>query len=36
MVEGVLQKQDGVVAIRARRFKELRLAAALPPSHDFR
>jgi error-prone DNA polymerase len=35
MVEGVLQKQDGVVAIRARRFKELRLAAALPPSHDF-
>ncbi len=36
MVEGVLQKQDGVVAIRARRFKELRLAAPLPPSHDFR
>ena len=36
IVEGVLQKQDGVVAIRARRFKELRLAAALPPSHDFR
>jgi error-prone DNA polymerase len=36
MVEGVLQKQDGVVAIRARRFKALRLAAALPPSHDFR
>ena len=36
MVEGVLQKQDGVVAIRARRFRELRLAAALPPSHDFR
>jgi error-prone DNA polymerase len=36
MVEGVLQKQDGVVAIRARHFKELRLAAALPPSHDFR
>jgi hypothetical protein len=31
-----LQKQDGVVAIRARRFKELRLGAALPPSHDFR
>jgi error-prone DNA polymerase len=36
LVEGVLQKQDGVVAIRARRFKELRLGAALPPSHDFR
>jgi len=36
MVEGVLQKQDGVVAIRARRFKELRLGAPLPPSHDFR
>jgi error-prone DNA polymerase len=35
-VEGVLQKQDGVVAIRARRFKELRLGAPLPPSHDFR
>jgi error-prone DNA polymerase len=36
IVEGVLQKQDGVVAIRARRFTELRLAAVLPPSHDFR
>ncbi len=35
MVEGVLQKQDGVAAIRARRFRELRLAAALPPAHDF-
>ena len=35
-VEGVLQKQDGIVAIRARRFKELRLGAPLPPSHDFR
>jgi error-prone DNA polymerase len=36
IVEGVLQKQDGVVAIRARRFTELRLAAVLPPSYDFR
>ncbi len=36
MVEGVLQKQDGVTAIRARRFRSLRLATALPPSHDFR
>ncbi len=36
MVEGVLQKQDGVTAIRARRFRSLRLAASLPPSHDFR
>jgi error-prone DNA polymerase len=36
MVEGVLQKQDGVVAIRGHLFRELHLAAALPPSHDFR
>jgi hypothetical protein len=36
MVEGVLQKQDEMRAIRARRFKELLLATALPPSHDFR
>jgi len=36
MVEGVLQKQDGVTAIRARRFRKLRLDTALPPSHDFR
>lgn len=36
MVEGVLQKRDGVVNIRARRFEKLRLdATALPPSHDF-
>jgi error-prone DNA polymerase len=35
MVEGTLQKQDGVTAIRARRFAQLRPGAALPPSHDF-
>ncbi|HZO82739.1 MAG TPA: error-prone DNA polymerase [Candidatus Binataceae bacterium] len=35
IVEGALQKQDGVVAIRARRFVKLHPRAALPPSHDF-
>jgi error-prone DNA polymerase len=35
MIEGTLQKQDGVVAIRARRFARLRVNAALPASHDF-
>ena len=35
MVEGVLQTQDGVIAIRARRFKEIKLPGAVPPSHDF-
>jgi error-prone DNA polymerase len=35
MVEGVLQKRDGVLSIRARRFEELRLSSAIPPSHDF-
>jgi error-prone DNA polymerase len=36
MIEGVLQKQDGVVSIKAKRFEELKLSGALPPSHDFR
>jgi error-prone DNA polymerase len=35
LVEGILQKQDDVVAIRARRFAELKLGGALPRSHDF-
>jgi error-prone DNA polymerase len=35
MVEGVLQKHDGVVSIKAKKFEELKLSGALPPSHDF-
>ncbi len=35
MVEGPLQKQQGVIHVRARRFRELRLRGAIPPSHDF-
>jgi hypothetical protein len=35
MVEGPLQKQQGVIHIRGRRFRELRLRGAVPPSHDF-
>ena len=35
LVEGVLQKLDGVVSIRGRRFAELRLDTPLPKSHDF-
>ena len=36
MVEGPLQKQDGVIHIRGRRFTEVKMPAAMPPSHDFR
>jgi len=36
LVEGPLQKQDGVIHIRARRFTHLQLPASMPPSHDFR
>ncbi len=35
MVEGPLQKQQGVIHVRARRFREMRLRGAVPPSHDF-
>ncbi|HTY54164.1 MAG TPA: OB-fold nucleic acid binding domain-containing protein, partial [Candidatus Binataceae bacterium] len=35
LVEGVLQKLDGVASIRSRRFAELRVDAELPKSHDF-
>ena len=35
IVEGPLQKQQGVIHIRGRRFRELRLRGAVPPSHDF-
>jgi error-prone DNA polymerase len=35
LVEGVLQKLDGVVSIRSRSFAELRVDAELPKSHDF-
>ncbi|HVA80816.1 MAG TPA: error-prone DNA polymerase, partial [Candidatus Binataceae bacterium] len=33
--EGWLQQVDGVTAIRARKFAEVNLPAAIPPSHDF-
>src|SRR5215469_2235324 len=33
--EGVLQRVDGVTAIRARRFAEIKLPGPVPPSHDF-
>jgi error-prone DNA polymerase len=35
LVEGVMQKQDGVVSIRGQRFAELHVDASLPKSHDF-
>ena len=35
LAEGVLQQVDGVTAVRARRFAEIRLPGAIPPSHDF-
>jgi error-prone DNA polymerase len=35
MAEGVLQRIDGVTAIRARRFEEIKIPGAIPPSHDF-
>ena len=35
LVEGVIQKQDGVIGIRGRRFAEIKLDAPLPSAHDF-
>ncbi|HYA34530.1 MAG TPA: error-prone DNA polymerase [Candidatus Binataceae bacterium] len=35
-VEGWLQKQDGTIAVRGRRFAELRVTDHVPRSHDFR
>ncbi len=35
LAEGTLQKVEGVTAIRARRFAELKLDGTVPPSHDF-
>jgi error-prone DNA polymerase len=35
LAEGVFQQVEGVMAIRARRFAELTIADAVPPSHDF-
>ncbi len=35
LVEGVLQKQDGTIGIRGRRFAEIKLNAPLPSAHDF-
>jgi hypothetical protein len=35
MVEGVLQKQDNVISVRARRIRELSVTAAQTQSHDF-
>ena len=34
-VEGIMQKRDGVMLIKAQRFAELKLSGPLPPSHDF-
>lgn len=34
-IEGWLQKQDGVITVRARRFAKLTTSGSLPPSHDF-
>ena len=36
LIEGVVQRQDGVSALRGRRFGELKLPATLPAAHDFR
>lgn len=33
--EGPLQKQQGVIQVRGRRFRELRRRGAIPPSYDF-
>jgi error-prone DNA polymerase len=35
IAEGILQTADGVTAIRAQRFAELKLSGATPPSHDY-
>ncbi len=35
LAEGVLQQVDGVTAIRARRFEEIKIPGTVPPSHDF-
>ena len=35
LVEGVIQKLDGVISIRGRRFAEIKLNAPLPSAHDF-
>jgi len=34
-IEGIMQKRDGVMLIKAQRFEEVKLAGALPRSHDF-
>jgi error-prone DNA polymerase len=36
LVEGRLQRRDGVTNLRAERFHELREPTPAPPSHDFR
>jgi error-prone DNA polymerase len=36
IVEGPLQKHDGVIHLRAKRFAEVKASGAMPPSHDFR
>jgi error-prone DNA polymerase len=35
LAEGVLQTVDGVTAIRARRFEEIKIPGTVPRSHDF-
>ncbi|HLH75230.1 MAG TPA: error-prone DNA polymerase [Candidatus Binataceae bacterium] len=36
LIQGVVQRQDGVSALRGRRFAELKLPANLPATHHFR
>jgi error-prone DNA polymerase len=35
LVEGILQKRDGTIGIRGRRFAEIKLDSPLPSPHDF-
>jgi error-prone DNA polymerase len=34
-IEGIMQKRDGVMLIKAQRFEEVKLSGPFPPSHDF-
>jgi error-prone DNA polymerase len=36
LLEGTIEKVDGVTHVRGRGFRELPLSSAMPPSHDFR
>jgi hypothetical protein len=35
MVEGILQNQDNVISVKAKRIRELSVTAAETQSHDF-